>query len=78
MRVIVLVRPKEGILDPQGLAIAASLSGLGLPVDAVRAGKVFDLDLATEDPSEARRVATAAAEQALANDLIEAFEVVLP
>jgi phosphoribosylformylglycinamidine synthase subunit PurS len=78
MRVIVLVRPKPGILDPQGEVIARSLSGLGLPVDGVRAGKVFDLELAVDDPAEARRVATSAAEQVLANDLIESFEVVLP
>jgi phosphoribosylformylglycinamidine synthase len=78
MRVIVLVRPKPGILDPQGEVIARSLSGLGLPVDGVRAGKVFDLDVAVDDPAEARRVATSAAEQVLANDLIESFEVVLP
>ena len=78
MRVTVLVRTKQGMLDPQGEAIAQSLGGLGLPVDGVRAGKVFDLDLATEDPGEARRLATAAAEQALANELIETFEVVLP
>jgi phosphoribosylformylglycinamidine synthase subunit PurS len=78
MRVTVLVRPKPGILDPQGEAIAGSLAGLGLPVDSVRAGKVFDLELAIEDPGEARRVAISAAEQALANDLIEGFEVVIP
>jgi phosphoribosylformylglycinamidine synthase len=78
MRVIVLVRPKPGILDPQGEVIARSLSGLGLPVDGVRAGKVFDLEVAVDDPAEARRVATSAAEQVLANDLIESFEVVVP
>jgi phosphoribosylformylglycinamidine synthase PurS subunit len=78
MRVTVLVRPKSGILDPQGEAIARSLSGLGMPVDSVRAGKVFDLELAIDDPDEARRVATEAAEKALANDLIEGFEVVIP
>jgi phosphoribosylformylglycinamidine synthase subunit PurS len=78
MRVIVLVRPKPGILDPQGEVIARSLSGLDLPVEGVRAGKVFDLEIALDDPGEARRVATMAAEQVLANDLIESFEVVLP
>jgi phosphoribosylformylglycinamidine synthase len=78
MRITVLVRPKPGILDPQGDVIARSLSGLGLPVDSVRAGKVFDLEVALDDPAEARRVATTAAEQALANDLIEGFEVVVP
>ena len=78
MRVIVLVRPKPGILDPQGEVIARSLSGLGLPVEGVRAGKVFDLEIAVDDPAEGRRIATTAAEQVLANDLIESFEVVLP
>jgi phosphoribosylformylglycinamidine synthase subunit PurS len=78
MRITVLVRPKPGILDPQGDVIARSLSGLGLPVDSVRAGKVFDIEVALDDPAEARQVATMAAEKALANDLIEGFEVVLP
>ena len=78
MRVIVLVRPKPGILDPQGEVIARSLSGLGLPVESVRAGKVFDLEIAVDDPIEARSVASIAASQVLANDLIESFEVVLP
>ena len=75
MRATVLVRPKPGILDPQGEAVARSLAALGFPVDGVRAGKVFDLDVATDDPAEAERVAREAAEQALANGLIESFEV---
>jgi phosphoribosylformylglycinamidine synthase PurS subunit len=78
MRVIVLVRPKPGILDPQGEVIARSLAGLDLPVESVRAGKVFDLEIGVDESAEARRIATAAAEQVLANDLIESFEVVLP
>jgi phosphoribosylformylglycinamidine synthase PurS subunit len=76
-RVTVLVRPKDGILDPQGDAIARSLAGLGFPVESVRAGKVFDVELAVDDRSEAERVAREAAEQALANGLIEGFEVVV-
>ncbi|MDX6579860.1 MAG: phosphoribosylformylglycinamidine synthase subunit PurS [Gaiellales bacterium] len=78
MQVIVLVRPKPGILDPQGEVIARSLAGLGLPVENVRAGKVFDLELAVDDAVAARAVATTAAERVLANELIEAFEVVIP
>jgi phosphoribosylformylglycinamidine synthase PurS subunit len=77
-RVTVLVRPKDGILDPQGDAIARSLAGLGFPVESVRAGKVFDVELAVDDRSEAERVAREAAEQALANGLIEGYEVILP
>ena len=77
-RVTVLVRPKDGILDPQGDAIARSLAGLGFPVESVRAGKVFDVELAVDDRGEAERVAREAAEQALANGLIEGYDVVLP
>jgi phosphoribosylformylglycinamidine synthase subunit PurS len=78
MHVIVLVRPKPGILDPQGEVIARSLAGLGMPVENVRAGKVFDLEIAVDDAVAARGVATTAAERVLANELIEAFEVVIP
>jgi phosphoribosylformylglycinamidine synthase subunit PurS len=78
MIVTVLVRPKPGILDPQGEVIARSLADLGLPIEHVRAGKVFDLDIAGDDPVAARAVATTAAEQTLANELIESFEVVIP
>ncbi|MDX6566996.1 MAG: Phosphoribosylformylglycinamidine synthase, partial [Gaiellales bacterium] len=55
-----------------------SLAGLGLPVENVRAGKVFDLEIAVDDAVAARAVATTAAERVLANELIEAFEVVIP
>jgi phosphoribosylformylglycinamidine synthase subunit PurS len=78
MHVIVLVRPKPGILDPQGEVIARSLAGLGLPIDSVRGGKVFDLEISGDDAVAARAVATTAAERVLANELIEAFEVVIP
>ena len=77
MRVTVLVRPKEGILDPQGDAIARSLTGLGYPARGVRAGRVFDLDLDAATPDEAERVAREVAERVLANDLIERFDVVV-
>jgi phosphoribosylformylglycinamidine synthase len=75
VRLTVLVRPKDGILDPQGDAIARSLAALGFPVEGVRAGKVFDVELAVADPEEGVRLARAAAEQALANELIESYEV---
>ena len=75
MRVTVLVRPKPGILDPQGEAVARSLAGLGFPVQGVRAGRVFDVEVDSDDPVEAERVGREAAEQALANALIEGYEV---
>ena len=56
MRATVLVRPKAGILDPQGQAVEASLRQLGFRVDEARIGRVVDLELDAEDPSAARVV----------------------
>ena len=75
MRVTVTVRPRAGILDPQGEAVRRSLQGLGYAASDVRAGKVFDLDLDVGDPREAMKVAGRIAEQVLSNPLIEEFDV---
>ena len=75
MRVTVLVRPREGILDPQGEAVRRSLAGLGYPASGVRAGKVFDLDVEAPDEDGARRIAGEIAEKVLSNPLIEQFEL---
>ena len=77
MRVTVLVRPKQGIRDPQGEAIGRSLNGLGYGVSAVHAGKIFDLDVDTDDAAEATRIGEEAAAKVLSNDLIEGFEVIV-
>ena len=77
MRVTVLVRPKQGIRDPQGEAIGGALKGLGYGVSAVSAGKIFDLDVDTDDAAEAQRIGEEAAAKVLSNDLIEGFEVVV-
>jgi phosphoribosylformylglycinamidine synthase PurS subunit len=77
VKVTVLVRPKQGIRDPQGETIAGALSGLGYPVADVRAGKVFDLEVEASDRAEAERLAGEMAERVLSNDLIEGFEVVI-
>ena len=72
-----LVRPKEGILDPQGEAIRQALTTLGYPASSVRAGRVFDVELDVADTAEAERVGREAADRVLANGLIEGFEVVV-
>ena len=72
------VRPRAGILDPQGEALRRSLQGLGYAASDVRAGKVFDLDLDVADPREGLRVAGRIAEQVLSNPLIEEFDVAVP
>jgi phosphoribosylformylglycinamidine synthase subunit PurS len=76
-RVTVTVRPKPGILDPQGEALRRSLDALGYPVAMVHAGKLFDLELDVADEAEARRIAEEVASRVLANPLIEAHEVQL-
>ena len=45
MRATVLVRPKDGILDPQGEAVQGSLRKLGFDVGSVRVGRVIDVEL---------------------------------
>ena len=75
MKVTVTVRPREGILDPQGEALRRSLAGLGYDVSDVRAGKVFDLELQAADEADARRIADEISERVLSNPLIEEYEV---
>jgi phosphoribosylformylglycinamidine synthase PurS subunit len=75
VKLTVTVRPREGILDPQGEALQRSLAGLGYDVSDVRAGKVFDLELEAADEAEARRIADEISERVLSNPLIEEYQV---
>ena len=75
MRATVLVRPKSGILDPQGQAVEASLRKLGFAVSSARVGRIVDLELATGDPAEARAQLERMCEELLANPLIESVEI---
>jgi phosphoribosylformylglycinamidine synthase len=71
----VLVRPKAGILDPQGDAVHASLAGLGFPVAGARIGRIVDLELETDDPASAREQVSRMCDELLANPLIESVEI---
>jgi phosphoribosylformylglycinamidine synthase len=77
MKATVLVRPKEGILDPQGQAVESSLKHLGFAVEGARIGRVVDLDLEATDASQARAEVERMCEQLLANPLIESYEIEL-
>ena len=77
MRATVLVRPKEGILDPQGEAVESSLRQLGFPVGEARVGRVIDIDVAADTASEARAEIERMCERLLANPLIESYEIEL-
>ncbi len=79
MKAVVTVMLKDGVLDPQGRAIAQALKNLGFAeVNDVRAGKVIELDLDAADPETARAQAEAMARKLLANQVIERFSVEVP
>jgi phosphoribosylformylglycinamidine synthase len=75
MKATVVVRPKPGILDPQGEAVQGSLKQLGFAVEGARVGRVVDLELANADPQQARAELERMCEQLLANPLIESYEI---
>jgi phosphoribosylformylglycinamidine synthase subunit PurS len=77
VRATVLVRPKEGILDPQGEAVERALEHLGFAVTGARVGKVVDLDVQADDEGAAREQVENMCEQLLANPLIESYEIEL-
>jgi phosphoribosylformylglycinamidine synthase PurS subunit len=69
-RVRVLIRPKAGILDPQGQAVERALPALGFSgVAKVHVGRLVELDV--EDASQV----PAMCEKLLSNPLIEDYEI---
>ena len=70
MKARVLIRPKEGILDPQGKAVERALPALGFAdVSDVRVGRMVELEAKAPDELPAL------CEKLLANPLIEDFEI---
>jgi phosphoribosylformylglycinamidine synthase PurS subunit len=68
----VLIRPKDGILDPQGKAVERALPALGFEgVSHVRVGRLVELE--TDDPDSLAELC----EKLLANPLIEDYEIEL-
>ena len=73
MRARVLIRPKAGILDPQGIAVERALPALGFRgVSNVHVGRLVELDV--EDPGRVAEMC----ERLLANPLIEDYEIQPP
>jgi len=77
VRATVLVRPKEGILDPQGEAVEGSLRKLGFDVTRVRVGRVIDLEFSPSGADDARVQVERMCSELLANPLIESVEIEL-
>ncbi|MCP5464455.1 MAG: phosphoribosylformylglycinamidine synthase subunit PurS [Deltaproteobacteria bacterium] len=76
MKAQVIVKLKQGVLDPQGVAIGKSLSTLGFQgVNSVRQGKIFEIDLNASDEKSAKDELQKMSEKLLANPVIEDFEI---
>jgi phosphoribosylformylglycinamidine synthase PurS subunit len=75
MRAVVLVRPKDGILDPQGEAVQGSLLKLGFDVGSVRVGRVIDVEVIAHDEDDARAQVERMCSELLANPLIESVQI---
>lgn len=78
MKAQVVVRLKPSVLDPQGKALVGAIHSLGeASIADVRQGKIFDIELNTQDRSQAEAVLKKISEKLLANTVIEGFEVKL-
>ncbi len=76
MKARVFVSLKPTVLDPQGQTIRAALNGLGhSSIADVRQGKVFEVELASTDPAQARAEMEQVARDVLANPVIEDYRV---
>jgi phosphoribosylformylglycinamidine synthase PurS subunit len=70
MKARVLIRPKAGILDPQGQAVERALPALGFEgVREVRVGRLVELEV--DDPEQLPQIC----ETLLSNPLIEDYEI---
>ena len=78
MKVIVNVRLKNGVLDPQGKAVKHALGSLGFSgVNSVNVAKQIVLDIEGDDKEKVRAEVTKMCEDILANTVIEDYEIVL-
>jgi len=77
VKATVLIRPKEGILDPQGEAVGDALRTLGFGVSGARVGRLVDVELDATGPAEARAALDRMSHELLANPMIESFTIEL-
>nr|ART35873.1 B325 [uncultured bacterium] len=76
MKARIHITLKQGVLDPQGKAIAHALGTLGFAgVGSVRQGKLIELEVAESDPAKAHAQIDAMCKQLLANTVIEDYSI---
>ena len=76
MKVEIQTTLKEGVLDPQGKAVETALTNLGFSdIKEIRQGKLFIVDIDTNDIVKAEKVAKMICESLLANMVIEDYKI---
>ena len=76
MKAEVIVRLKEGVLDPQGKAIHHALESLGYQgVESVKVGKIITLEIAGNDKADIQKKAESMCDTLLANTVIEDYSI---
>ena len=76
MKATIVVRPKDGILDPQGRAVEGSLGHLGVAgVSGVRVGRRVELTVEAASEADARATVERLARELFSNPLIESFDL---
>jgi phosphoribosylformylglycinamidine synthase len=75
VKVNLIVRPKEAVLDPQGNAVRDAMRHLGMPeVRSVRIGKYMEIDIEAEDVDFEKRL-HGLCRDLLSNPVIEDYEL---
>lgn len=76
MKAEVIVRLKEGVLDPQGKAIHHALESLGYQgVESVKVGKIITLEITGNDKADLQKEVESMCDTLLANTVIEDYSI---
>ena len=76
MKAIVSIAFRDGVLDPEALAIEGSLRGLGFDaLRGLRRVRRIELDIDSDDPARAEVTAREMCEKLLANPVIETYAI---
>lgn len=76
MKAEVIVRLKEGVLDPQGKAIHHALESLGYQgVESVKVGKIITLEITGKDEADIQKEVESMCDTLLANTVIEDYSI---
>ena len=77
MRFVVLVKLKQGILDPQGKAIKKVIERRGEDrIKDIRVGKYFEIEVEESNKIEAQKIVEKVAKDTLSNPIIETVDIV--